>query len=585
MIQGVARGSASVTVEGGIVRGTVRDLQFAPVAGAKLAITSGLSTIATESDADGHYKVVGVTGPFVAVKALKDVDPSTQLLGFATGFMNQTNGFIDVDIVLVEAGSISGPVFLADGTTSAGDGVKVELFAANNLAEPLATTFTVDGAYAFPLVALGKYTIDVSDTAGHRGRASAEIASSGQELTVPVSFLGSGSITVTVRDGAGNPVSGALVTVLGSSVFGGAPPVTGTAISGTITVQNVLFGSFTVQARDPATQLRGLGLRDAQCHRTERHGRSHARQLCRVAGHRVSIGRDDDRIRRHRVGVRQHPDGDRYAGSLRARAAATWYDAHPGSRSGHSRHRPRLGDARSAGTDEDCRYHTVPAGHAGRHRHQRQRCAGACRIDHRRRRGPRGRHAVCETDATGVAVVNNVIAGSFTVRAFSGILRGSTTGSLAPGEQKPVLVALQPTASIHGVVRAPNDAPVTEGTVTLDGVGGVTVPIGPDGTFTADGLVLGTYTLTARDAQNRLRARGSRSGRADGAQSGRADLVEVCRTWQRGWTRGRILTDRVPSACPFRCAGSIREFTWSAVRLPMQAASTRSPASRSAISR
>jgi hypothetical protein len=111
------------------------------------------------------------------------------------------------------------------------------------------------------------------------------------------------------------------------------------------------------------------------------------------------------------------------------------------------------------------------------------------------------------TGANGTVVVDHVIIGNFSVRADSGNLSGTTTGSLAANEQKPVVGHLQATASIAGIVRAPNDAPVTEGTVTIgSGSAGVTVAIGNDGTFRADNLVFGSYTLVAYDAQNRVRA-------------------------------------------------------------------------------
>ena len=43
-------------------------------------------------------------------------------------------------------------------------------------------------------------------------------------------------MTVTVKDGVGNAVNGANVTLYGFSVFGGTPPITRTANGGTVTV-------------------------------------------------------------------------------------------------------------------------------------------------------------------------------------------------------------------------------------------------------------------------------------------------------------------------------------------------------------
>jgi len=62
------------------------------------------------------------------------------------------------------------------------------------------------------------------------------------------------------------------------------------------------------------------------------------------------------------------------------------------------------------------------------------------------------------------------------------------------------LVQLEPTASITGTVRAPNDAPVTAGTVSgTGGFASFSVPIRADGTFRVDNLNFGSYLLTAYD--------------------------------------------------------------------------------------
>src|SRR5262249_23518531 len=83
---------------------------------------------------------------------------------------------------------------------------------------------------------------------------------------------------------------------------------------------------------------------------------------------------------------------------------------------------------------------------------------------------------------------------------------GNGNGTLAAGEQKAITVSLQPTASIAGLVTGPNDAPVTEGTVYVDGTTKSAL-IQIDGTYRVDGLPLGSYLLTIRDGGGRLRAR------------------------------------------------------------------------------
>ena len=424
LIQGAQRGSATAVVQGGVVTGTVRDSQLVPVANAKISLTSGLSTFTTETDADGHYRLIGVFGPFVSIKVLKDVDASTRLLGFGSGAMNRANGFVNVDVVLVAAGDIHGPVFLADGSTPVPDGVRVDLMEAN-ASTPISTTFTSSGSYEFPLVGLGKYTIEVSDSNGNRGRVSTEIATSGQDVLVPVAFLGRGSVTVMVKDSLGNAVNGALVTVYGYSIFGGTPPIQGTAIGGTFTVGDLVprhvhragegSGDEPGRVRDRRTDGRSA----------ERHAGVDALELCQPAGHRVSSGRRHDGIRRNRVGLR-HQHADRHARALRAVVPAARPVVHRGSRAGVARPRAGERDARSPGTDQDRRHHAVRAGHAGRHRADReprgcsqrvgsrggrqrlcQRCPG--RDDRRRRHRrdrPRHRRSVLDSRDLGDAEGN-----------------------------------------------------------------------------------------------------------------------------------------------------------------------------------
>src|SRR6185295_13119316 len=156
-------------------------------------------------DGAGRYRVQGLVIPFVTVKVSKDVDPSTRLLGFASGSMNRTNGFLHFDdIVLTAAGFLHGPVLLSDGVTPAPDGVIVELFEGTSTSGAISATVSRNGSYEFPLVAIGKYSLETSDTNGNRGRKAAEIASSGEDVTAPIAFLGRGSVTVTVKDGFGN---------------------------------------------------------------------------------------------------------------------------------------------------------------------------------------------------------------------------------------------------------------------------------------------------------------------------------------------------------------------------------------------
>ncbi|MEQ1868664.1 MAG: Ig-like domain-containing protein [Vicinamibacterales bacterium] len=508
LIDGVQRGSATAVVQGGIVTGIVRDPQLQPVAGARVTSSYGDTVFTAETDQTGRYRLQGVPGPGVEVRVLKDVDPSTRLLGFASGSMNRRNGFVTLNVVLLAAGTIHGPVLLADGVTPAPDGVRVDLFEANSLQFPISSTFSLNGAYEFPLVAVGKYVVDSSDTHGNRGRVSTEVASSGQDVTAPVAFLGRGSVTVTVRDGGGNLVNGAVVTVFGYSVFGAEPPVTGTAVDGTFTVQNLPIGTFQVQARDPATNQGGsVGgqLTTASPDVTT------VVTLAGFAGIQGTVYRSDGTTTVSGATVTAFGNistvtdtQGHYALSFLPLGTSAVLVREPATR-GKGQGAVTLSQQGETKTVDVTLYaqgtlvvtvqsaNGVPVPNA-----EVIVSAGA---------GAESDVIFAQTGADGRAVVEHVVVGPFNVRAISGILSGVAPGVLTSGEQRAVLVQLQATASIAGVVKAPNDAPVTGGTVALNsGFGSLTVPIGTDGTFRADNLVFGSYVLTARDTENRVRA-------------------------------------------------------------------------------
>ena len=505
LIQGVQRGSATAVVQGGIVTGIVRDPQLTPVVGAKITVASGLSNFTAETDADGRYRVIGVFGPFVSVKVLKDVDASTRLLGFASGTMNRANGFVNVDVVLVAAGDIHGPVFLSDGSTPAPDGVRVDLIEAN-ASTPISTTFTSNGSYEFPLVGLGKYTIEASDSNGNRGRASTEIATSGQDALAPVAFLGRGSVTVTVKDGSGNAVNGALVTVYGYSIFGGTPPIQGTAIGGTFTVGNLFLGTFTVQARDPLTN-----------------------QAASVTGDLTASAPDAARVLTlssyaNLQGTVYRADGVTTVSgaTVSAFGVSTLSDTQ-----GHyalsflplGTSAVSVRDAASRGIGQG----SVTLDQQGQTRNVdvtlfaqgtlvvTVQTANQVPVPNASVRVSAGSGVASDvlfgtTGANGTVVIDHVIVGPFSVIANSSTLQGTAAGTLSAGQQQSVLVQLEPTASITGTVKAPNGAPAVGTVFGQGGNASFTIVLDADGAFRADNLNLATYQITAYDSQNRVRA-------------------------------------------------------------------------------
>jgi hypothetical protein len=256
----IRRAQMTVTVAGGLVSGVARwtdptDGQIKPAANAKVTVQSGGVTLSTTTNAAGRYFVQGAPGLEVTVKVL---DPVTSYRGVAIDHMDVPFGQMEMDVMLISAGSILGKVLLADATTSVGLGVNVKLFE-TGAAMPLAQAFTsADGSFEFPLVNPGNFILEASSGA-NRGRGYAAIDFSGLDAQVAISFLGLGTVKGTVRDGAGQPVANANLEFRATSLFGDAnPEIRSANAQGQYEFTRVFVGDFTLQARDGDTGLGGV---------------------------------------------------------------------------------------------------------------------------------------------------------------------------------------------------------------------------------------------------------------------------------------------------------------------------------------
>ena len=266
----------------------------------------------------------------VASFTVKVADPATQSDWLRRPARSTLpNGFAHVNVVLVTAGSIGGTVFAADGHTPAGAGARVESSRARNLL-PVARrrSFTdANGAYEFPIVSLGHLR-----RRGVRcGRQPRPLDAAGDRVERPARSTRRSPIS----DAASSPAPCATapatrqpnvpMTLTATSLFGQAPIVGGnSAPDGTFRFDNVLVGAFTVQARDPLTNLVGTvtGRSRPTCRSSHRrHARdSGARCRARFIARRHHAGRG-----RHRVGDRAGRDffdDDRRRRTLRVRVPA-----------------------------------------------------------------------------------------------------------------------------------------------------------------------------------------------------------------------------------------------------------------------
>jgi hypothetical protein len=506
LIDGVSRASMTVTVRGGVVRGRVLDPAGQPAGGADVTVLGGAAPVTTMAGPDGRYFVEGVAGPGVTVRA-RSADGLLQ--GETVAQMNRANGFATADVVLVEASTVRGTVRRPDDT-AVGTGARVELFLLN-ATTPAATTFTDEsGAYRFGLVGLGTYRIEASDLAGNRGRATVQVISGGQDLVVPVVYLGRGTVTGVVLDGGGNPAANVPITFRATSVFGSATPVnTSSDADGRFRFDGVFVGTFSVEARDPVSGAAGQASGSLAADGEVREVQVRLTQTGTItgtvfryggvqpvgAGVQVSLGSRT---------TQTDTDG-RYTFEFVPLGTVTVSVTDPASRA------RGVATATLAANGEVRTVDVVLAGQ-GTLVVRVVDSTGADRsgayVEARVTSGVLGDVLAGTTGADGLVVLERLLAGAYSVSARYGTLAGSASGVLAPGEVREAVVTLAPpppTGSIRGTVFAPNgQSPVTAGQVRI---GGRTVAIGPDGTYRLDDLPLGPYQVDAYDAGGVLRAR------------------------------------------------------------------------------
>ena len=506
LVQNVERASTTVTVEGGVIDGDVLGPDLKPVAGAQVTVAGG-TTFGTTTDANGHYRVSGLIGPAVTVKA---VDPSNTLRGAAAGTMNVAHGFAHIDVVVVAAGAIDGTVRLTSGAAAPAN-VQVQIFDINAPTVALATTFTDDtGAFEFPVVTVGSYILDALDTGGNHGRSNATVASSGQEVQADITFLGRGSVTGVVVDAASHPVANAALTLTATSAFGSVTLAKNANLDGTFRFDGVFLGGFTLNATDPITAQAGMttGL-------VATDG-----QTVNVTVHLASYGNVHGVVRR--------ADGVTTVANAAVTLVGTMLTATTDSIGQYSFNFLPLGvatvsvkDSATRGVGQASTTLTIngatvpldvqlqPQGIvvASVRDANGSPIAGA-QVTVAASAAGFSDSLTGTTDATGTVVIEHVLAGgNIVVSAKSGSLASEVeNASLAANETKAITVSVEATATITGQLLLPDgQTPATSGRIVVSGPSSVGSTI-TDGSFRLDGLKLGTYILQAYDAKNHLRA-------------------------------------------------------------------------------
>jgi hypothetical protein len=229
-------------------QGAIVQLMSNTVDQTNCALSAGI-TQSVQTDPSGTFRFTGVNVGPVGVTASQSFFP-TQV--GQKGTLSSNGGTINFPLQLVDtiSGVLSGTVFLPDGTTSAGAGVQVT--ATGPLPD---VTVSTDSSGIFKFAKIfpdGLYTLTASDPVSGGINQMKVYLHAGQDTTQDLRLKGTGTVNVTVVDGAGAPVGAAFVTLTEtdypSSSFSGSLD---SSNQGVIPFPNVFEGGFSVQVTDP----------------------------------------------------------------------------------------------------------------------------------------------------------------------------------------------------------------------------------------------------------------------------------------------------------------------------------------------
>jgi uncharacterized repeat protein (TIGR01451 family) len=515
-------GTIQLQLNSGNVVGTVRDPLNQLIANALVTVTVGTDTRTATTDTNGFYRVKNMT---VGALAVTGRDPNTGLRGHAAGVL-ALNQSATVNLILGPAGSVAGTVFGRDGVTPVSSGRPVTLSGSANLS----TATDELGKYRYEFVPLGSYNADATDTNANHGRASGNISATAQVNVSDITFLGRGTVTGTVRDGAQNPVANAALSLYSSSVFGGSATTTSDG-AGRYTLSNIFVGPYFITAQAPVSRLAGQAsgaiLQDGQ--------RVTNNIVVAAAGSITGlVFRADGVTPVTNVQVTISPTG---LGANTDSLGSYRFDFMPLGGYTLDATDPATGDRGRVGAtlsaQDEVRVANITLNGQGT-------------VSVTVRDGASNLVANAQvyvtsgtqfggtksgvTSSNGVATISGVFAGTFSVSATDPAtgLSGGTSGGVAVGATVSVSVQLQAFGSIAGFVYQPDGSNGAPGiTVRISGQVGRTTTTANDGSYQFNVVPTSTYTVDALDSGGNLRASASGVAVSSQGQIARRDLVLI----------------------------------------------------------
>jgi hypothetical protein len=222
-----------------------------PIPFAQVVLSIGSVQAFTTTDASGRFELLAIpVGAFV----VQAHDPGSGRLGRTAGELRVEGETVDVTVVQLPRGIVTGWVFQADGLTVV-PGALVSLVSSGAVQTDLQANTRPDGSFRFEGIPSGEFTLSASDpVGGFKGTAKGRITFEGEIVDQSIKLEPFASLRVMLRDVDGQPATNATATVSRALAFSRTSAVDA---SGVATFDFLPLGTYLVVGRSLANAGNG----------------------------------------------------------------------------------------------------------------------------------------------------------------------------------------------------------------------------------------------------------------------------------------------------------------------------------------
>ncbi len=221
------------------------------IAFAQVVLSTGSVQAFTTTDAAGRFELSAIPVGRFTVEAL---DPNSGRLGRASDELLFEGHSVDVTILQLPRGVVTGLVLQADGTTVV-SGATVTITSTSTIRTELQANTRPEGGFRFEGIPAGEFTLTAREPlGGFTGTVGGRVTFENEVVDRTITLAPFGSLRVTLRDVGGQPAPNATATISRGETFSRTAAVDA---NGQFTFDFLSLGSYRLVGRSLANSGNG----------------------------------------------------------------------------------------------------------------------------------------------------------------------------------------------------------------------------------------------------------------------------------------------------------------------------------------